>query len=88
MPTIYQIIITALAATFIVLFATVSDARYKIRDWCDTKKLSLIAKMLDCDFCFGFWTNLAIAIIITIAVQDTNYLFVPIFSAPITRFLL
>lgn len=88
MPTIYQIIITALAAAFLVSFATASDARYEIRDWCDTKKLSIIAKMLDCDFCFSFWTNLIVAIIISIVTQDASYLLVPIFSAPITRFLL
>lgn len=88
MPTIYQIIITALAATFIVLFATVSDVRYEIRDWCDIKKLSLIAKMLDCDFCLSFWTNIIVAIILAIVIQDANYIFVPMFSAPITRFLL
>lgn len=88
MPTIYQIIIIALAAAFLVLFATVSGARYEIRDWCDTKKLSIIAKMLDCDFCFSFWTNLIVALIISVIAQDTNYILVSIFSTPITRFLI
>lgn len=88
MPTIYQIIITALIASFLILFATTSNIRYLIRDWCDVKKLSLIAKMLDCDFCFSFWANFIIAVILAIIMQDTSYLFIPMFSTPITRFLL
>lgn len=88
MPTIYQIIIAALTTAFIILFANKSEIRIKLRDWCDIKKLSLIAKMLDCDFCLSFWMNLLFAIVCTFISCDASWLFIPIFSTPLTRFLL
>lgn len=87
MPTIYQIVILALIAAFIVLVMSKTEARYKLRDRCDEKGLKQIAKMLDCDFCFGFWSAVVVAIVITIVTADVGWLVSPFLSAPITRFL-
>lgn len=87
MPTIYQIVILALIAAFIVLVMSKTETRYKLRDLCDEKGLKQIAKMFDCDFCFGFWSAVVVAIIITIATADVMWIIAPIMSAPITRFL-
>ncbi len=87
MPTIYQIIVLALIAAFIVLVMSKAETRYKLRDWCDEKGLKQIAKMFDCDFCFGFWSAVAVAIVITIVTADVGWLVSPFLSAPITRFL-
>lgn len=88
MPTIYQIIILALIAAFIVLVMSKIETRYKLRDLCDEKGLKQIAKMFDCDFCFGFWSAVVVAIVITIATADVKWIIAPIMSAPITRFLI
>lgn len=87
MPTIYQIIVLALIAAFIVLVMSKTETRYKLRDWCDEKCLKQIAKMLDCDFCFGFWSAVVVAVVITIVTADVGWLVSPFLSAPITRFL-
>ena len=87
MPTIYQIIVLALIAAFIVLVMSKTETRYKLRDLCDEKGLKQIAKMFDCDFCLGFWSAVAIAIVITIITADIGWLTTPILSAPLTRFL-
>lgn len=87
MPTIYQIIVLALIAAFIVLVMSKTEARYKLRDLCDEKGLKQIAKMFDCDFCFGFWSAVAVAVVITVVTADAGWLVSPILSAPITRFL-
>ena len=87
MPTIYQIIVLALIAAFIVLVMRTTETRYKLRDWCDEKGLKQIAKMFDCDFCLGFWSAVAIAIVITVITADIGWLTTPILSAPLTRFL-
>lgn len=87
MPTIYQIIVLALIAAFIVLVMSKTEIRYKLRDWCDEKGLKQIAKMFDCDFCFGFWSAVAVAVVITIVTADIGWLISPFLSAPITRFL-
>lgn len=78
----------ALATTFILLFMTKTGVRDSIRDFCDERKLYLVAEMFNCDFCLGFWSNLIIASIFVVITGDPNYLFVPVFSTPITRFLL
>lgn len=87
MPTIYQIIVLALIAAFIVLVMSKTETRYKLCDWCDEKGFKQIAKMFDCDFCFGFWSAVVVAIVITIVTADVGWLISPILSAPITRFL-
>lgn len=91
MSTIYQIIayaiLTGLFIAFIVLLLN-KTIRYDLRDFCDKYKISLIAKMLDCDFCLSFWLSLAFCIAISITSSDYLFLFIPFFSTPITRFML
>lgn len=88
MPTLYQIILVALAASFIILFATKTEIRYSARDFCDSKKLSIIAEMLDCDLCLSFWMSLIVSIIFTLVTKDVQFIFASLFAAPIARFLL
>lgn len=92
MPTLYQIIFIALIAAFVVLITSKTMIRYKVRDLCDenqnVKAFKYISKMLDCDFCFGFWSAFFIAVIMAFMTHDISWLFVPILSAPITRFLI
>ena len=86
MPTLYQIILIALATAFIVLLLNKTERRYKLRDWFDLKGINLVAKMLDCDFCLCFWVSVALTIFA--AAKDPTLIFIPIYSTPIARFLL
>lgn len=88
MSEIYKIILVALAAAFVILVSTKNGSRERVRDICDLKKAHIIANMLDCDLCFSFWVSVAICIMQTLVSGDTSWLIVPIFSTPITRFLL
>jgi hypothetical protein len=87
MSTIYQTIIVALLAAFIILFIGKTEIRIKLRDFNDKHGLYLIANMLDCDFCLSFWTCL----FVTIGVSFIGYrpdLLVVLCATPITRYLL
>lgn len=88
MPTLYQIVVIALLVAFIVLFTSISGLRDKARDWCDKYNVSIIAKMLNCDFCFSFWVSVIISTIFMTLSKDISYMFIPILSTPLTRFLL
>lgn len=88
MPTVYQIIILALLTSFILLFLTKTGYRYTLRDFYDLAGFSKIAKMLDCDFCFSFWLSLGLATFLAILHRDLAWVITPIFSTPLTRFLL
>jgi hypothetical protein len=86
MPTLYQIIITALISAFIILFLGRTNLRIKLRDFCDVHGISLIAEMLDCDFCLSFWMCLCIALCVC---DFTIFsLIAAICAVPITRMLL
>ena len=88
MPTLYQIILIALFSTFVELFMSKSGFRYWLRDQCDYIDFTLIAKMLDCDFCLGFWLSVIISTVMVLITLDPSYFYVPVFATPIIRFLI
>ncbi len=88
MPTLYQIILIALFSAFVELFMSKSGFRYWLRDQCDNIDFTLIAKMLDCDFCLGFWLSVIISIAMVLITLDPSYFCVPVFATPIIRFLI
>lgn len=59
-----HVFLIALLVAFIMLLLAKTDLRDKIRNYFDKKGMSLIAKMLDCDFCFSFWLGVAIGLLI------------------------
>ena len=87
MPTLYQIILIALFSTFAELFMSKSGFRYWLRDQCDDIDFTLIAKMLDCDFCLGFWLSVIISIAMVLIMLDPSYFYAPVFATHIIRFL-
>lgn len=88
MPTLYQIILVALGTTFIIIFLTKTLLRDKLRDFFDNHKLNILAELVECDFCFGFWAAFVISIILAIFSQDSRCLFIPLFASPLIRFWL
>lgn len=86
-----EIVFTALLAAFVVLVFSKTGARYEVRDWCDRNGLCKVADMLDCDFCFGFWTCVFTALCLSVlgVLPLSGYVaLIPLCAAPITRFLL
>lgn len=74
----------ALATAFIILFLSKSGLRDKAILYC---KVDVFAEMLGCDFCLSFWLGLIISLIMSIIDENLLYLCIPIFSAPISRYL-
>lgn len=88
MPTIYQIATISLLAAFIVLVSSKTGLREKAQLIFAKYKLLLVVKMLDCDFCFGFWTSVVLSIVFSFVQHDFSILLVPFFSSPLVRFIL
>lgn len=88
MPTIYQIVIVTLLASFIVLAANISELRYTLRDKMDSIANFKIAKMLNCDFCFSFWVSVIVAIALSILTLDIDWLVTPVLSVPLIRLII
>lgn len=87
MSTLCQAIVVALIAAFIILFLGKTCLRTKFRDWNDKVGISIVADMLDCDFCLSFWTCLIVAMCLWTFGYEQHFLV--IFCAPpITRYLL
>lgn len=88
MPEICQIIKVALIAAFIILFLGKTGLRTKLRDYFDTKRISLLADMLDCDFCLSFWICFCIALGLLVFGYEMHLIITAMCAAPITRFIL
>lgn len=84
MPTLYQVILIALIAAFSILFIGKTGIRDKIVE----KAPKLLSMLFDCDYCLSFWTAMLMCVVMYFTTFDSSYLFVPILSTPITRFLL
>lgn len=87
MLAIYQIIVVALIAAFIILFLGKTGLRTKLRDYYDKIGISILADMLDCDFCLSFWTCLVVAMFLWTFGYKPDFL-VLFCAPPITRYLL
>ena len=87
MPTIYQIAVIALLAAFIILFLGKTELRIKMRNWCDKEGITIVADMLECDFCLSFWICTCLALGFLVLGYEISF-FIPFCAAPITRFLL
>ena len=88
MPEIlYQSAIVALSAAFIILFLNKTGLRIKFRDYNDKIGISIVADMLDCDFCLSFWTCFALTIGFWTFGWEPHFI-VAFCAAPVTRFLL
>jgi hypothetical protein len=87
MPTLYQAIVVALIATFIILFLGKTGLRIRLRDYYDKIGISILADMLDCDFCLSFWTCVIVAMFLWTFGYKPDFL-VLLCAPPITRYLL
>ena len=86
MPTLSQVILVALFATFIVILAT----KWGIREYIILKAPELLSKLASCDFCLGFWLSILICSVLFMLEHITGLQFfiIPTLAAPIIRFLL
>ena len=87
MSTLYQAVVVALIAAFIILFLGKTGLRTKLRDYYDKLGITILANMLDCDFCLSFWTCLVVAMFLWTFGYKPDFL-VLFCAPPITRYLL
>lgn len=78
------VVIISLISAFVILFITKTG----YRTWLSERAPKLIYEMLNCDFCLSFW----ISVVVTLAFMTLGlpwyYIFLPVLTTPITRFLL
>ena len=81
-----HIILLTLATAFVILVIS----KIGVRDRIIERAPKLISKMFGCDFCLSFWTALIIAVIAWIFIPNLTFIVIlyPVFSAPLTRFIL
>lgn len=88
MPALYQIIVVALLAAFIISLLGKSGLREKMRNYFDDNTITIVADMLDCDFCISFWMSVIISSLCLFITNDYSFIIVPFCATPITRYLL
>lgn len=48
----------------------------------------LFSQLSNCDFCLSFWVGVIISIVAALIIGEWQLLLMPIFTAPLTRFIL
>jgi hypothetical protein len=71
-------------SAFIILFIT----KVKIREYLQTFGPKIISKLMGCDFCLSFWTNVILIVVFVIFTHETKYLYLIFVNTPITRILI
>lgn len=87
MSTLYQTIIIAALAAFIILLMGKIGLRMDLRDYFDKIGIEAFAELLDCDFCLSFWACLCLTTGMLVLGYEIS-LIVPFCAAPISRYLL
>lgn len=86
MLVLHQIVIVALIAAFTILFIS----RIGLRDFIIMRSPKPISELFSCDFCLCFWISVLISTILFLrqSPYDALFIFIPICSTPIARYLL
>lgn len=86
------VLLTALFAAFEILLLM----KWGVIEWLQVHGIGaksdkindLVSKMAHCNFCLSFWASVVTISIAAVLMQDWHLLFVPVFSAPLTRYIL
>lgn len=82
---IYLVVFVALLATFTIQIMTKVGIREKL---INNIQVEVLCKLLECDFCLGFWIAFMFSALLSVSNNDPSYMIIPILSAPLTRYLL
>lgn len=77
------VVIVALAAAFVVLLVK----KVGIAEWMQVHGDKYLSQLFGCDFCMSFWASAIFAIGLCCWMDDPSYIFIPLFSTPISRIL-
>jgi len=83
MEYLHVVLMVALLAAFIILLAD----KTKLIEYAQVHGSELISKLFHCKYCLAFWLALIISLPVSIYYLDYRFLFIPLFSTPITRML-
>lgn len=81
---VVYIILVALLSAMILLVLDKTEVLEKAR----ALSSGLLFKLLSCDLCMSFWIAVVLSIVSAVVFMDITFVLVPIFSTPITRYLL
>ena len=80
---LFFIIIIALAAAFVVLLVK----KWRIAEWMQIHGDAFTSKLFSCDLCMSFWSAFIITLAVMCITDQTQLVFAPILTTPITRML-
>lgn len=78
------IVLVALSAAFIILLLK----KLGFVEWMQVHGDKITSQLFGCDFCMSFWTAMLLCAVICAFNDDARMMIVPLFSTPLTRYLL
>lgn len=79
-----SVCLVALLSAFIILLLT----KWRIVEWLQVNGGDFFGKMAECHLCMGFWVAVILSAIAVYITGDYMLMFVPVFSSPLTRYIL
>lgn len=77
------IVMVSLAAAFVVLLVK----KVGIAEWMQVHGDKYLSQLFACDFCMSFWASMIFALGLVCFMDNSAYIFIPLFSTPISRML-
>lgn len=74
--------------SFLAAFVLLLLRKIGIIERIQVKGNEFFSKMAHCDFCLSWWTCCVLAFILVVLSHDARYIALPLFSTPLTRYLL
>lgn len=78
------VVLTALLSAFVVILI----GKVGLTEKMQMSTILIISKLFSCQFCLSFWVAVLIALVISVCDFNLIYIFVPVFSTPLSRILL
>ena len=77
------VVLVALLAAFMVMLVK----KWGWAEWMQVHGDRYTSQLFSCDLCMSFWAAAVITLMILCWSDNTVYVFIPVFTTPITRFL-
>lgn len=80
---VFLVFLVSLASAFVVLLMK----KWGITEWMQIHGDEYMSKLFGCDLCMSFWAAVILCLPLCMFFDSGLYMFMPVFSTPITRML-
>ena len=85
---VFVFLVKSVIISLVTAFAVMLMQKIGVRAYLIEKGAKLISRMAECDFCFCWWTNVLLCVLIAGTTDEWSILLSALIATPITRALI